>query len=118
MVKLKPIGLSEEDRTDQFEKIIPDSVQKLIDLYKKNHVKYPWNQMDKNEQIFEFRKSLRHDTYKYRIGSIYRVRDPLDRSKEYYFYEKQASVLNQNDDVEHSNRERQREKTFTRHLRT
>jgi hypothetical protein len=41
MVKLKPIGLSEEDSTAPYEKIIPDRVQKLIDLYKKNHVKNP-----------------------------------------------------------------------------
>ena len=42
-------------------------VQKLIDLYRKNHVEYPWTQEDKNEQIFDFRKTLRPDTYRYNI---------------------------------------------------
>jgi hypothetical protein len=56
MTRLKPIGLSQEDREEPYEIIIPDRVQKLIDLYKKNHVEYPWTTEDKkNEQIFEYR---------------------------------------------------------------
>jgi hypothetical protein len=52
MTRLKPIGLSQEDREEPYEIIIPDRVQKLIDLYKKNHVEYPWTTDDKkNEQI-------------------------------------------------------------------
>ena len=52
MTKLKRIGLSQE----AYERVIPDRVQKLIDLYKKNHVEYPWTTDDKkNEQIFEYR---------------------------------------------------------------
>jgi hypothetical protein len=46
---------------------------------------------------------LRPDTYNYNIESIYRVRDPIDKSKEYYFYQKKGKILNQNDDPEYSN---------------
>jgi hypothetical protein len=63
MTKLKPIGLSPEDRQDPVESIVPERVQKLIDLYKKNHYEYPWTHDDKNEQIFEYRRSLRPNTY-------------------------------------------------------
>jgi predicted transcriptional regulator len=37
MTRLKPLGLSEEDRRNPVEGIVPDRVQKLIDLYKKNY---------------------------------------------------------------------------------
>jgi hypothetical protein len=103
MTRLKPIGLSQEDREEPYERIIPDRVQKLIDLYKKNYVEYPWTTEDKNERIFEYRKSLRPETYRYNIQSIYRVRDPIDRSKEFHFYLKKGEILNQNDDTEYSN---------------
>src|SRR5215204_1125254 len=102
-MKLKPYGLTQEDKEEPYVRIIPERVQKLIDLYRKNHVEYPWTQEDKNEQIFDYRKTLRPDTYRYNIESIYRVRDPIDKSKEFYFYQKKGKILNQNDDKEYSN---------------
>ena len=33
----------------------------------------------------------------------YRVRDPIGKSKEYYFYQKKGRILNQNDDAEYTN---------------
>lgn len=89
-MKLKPYGLTQEDKEEPYVRIIPKRVQKIIDLYRKNHVEYPWTQEDKNEQIFEYRKSLRPNTYGYNIESIYRLRDPFDKSKEYYFYQKKG----------------------------
>jgi hypothetical protein len=68
MARLKPIGLSEEDKQNPVESIIPDRVLKLIDLYKKNHYQYPWTHEDKNERTFEYRKSLRPNTYQYSIA--------------------------------------------------
>jgi hypothetical protein len=102
-MKLKPYGLTQEDKEEPYVKIIPERVQKLIDLYRKNHVEYPWTQEDKNEQIFDYRKTLRPDSYRYNIESIYRVRDPIDKSREFYFYQKKGKILNQNDDTEYSN---------------
>jgi hypothetical protein len=78
-------------------------VQKLIDLYAKNHVEYPWTQTDRQEQLFEFRRGLNPSTYRYNIESIYRVRDARDKSKEYYFYQKQGKVENENCETEYSN---------------
>jgi lipoate synthase len=46
---------------------------------------------------------LRPDTYNYNIESIYRVRDPIDKSKEFYFYQKKGKISNQNDDPEYTN---------------
>jgi hypothetical protein len=103
MTRLKPIGLTEADRQNPEESITPDRVKKLIDLYKKNHYHYPWTHEDKNERTFEYRKSLRPNTYQYRVEAIYRVRDPIDKSKEYYFYQKKGRILNQNDDMEYTN---------------
>ena len=103
MTRLKPIGLTEADRQNPEESITPDRVKKLIDLYKKNHYQYPWTHEDKNERTFEYRKSLRPNTYQYRVEAIYRVRDPIDKSKEYYFYQKKGRILNQNDDTEYTN---------------
>jgi hypothetical protein len=103
MARLKSIGLSEEDRQDPAESIIPDRVQKLIELYKKNHYEYPWTSEDKNERTFEHRRSLRPNTYQYSVETIYRVRDSIDKSKEYYFYQKKGCILNQNDDSEYTN---------------
>src|SRR5215210_4930493 len=37
MAKLKPIGASKEDQEEPRLRIIPDRVQKLIDVYRKNH---------------------------------------------------------------------------------
>jgi hypothetical protein len=102
-MKLIPYGLTAEDKEEPYVRVIPDRVQKLIDLYRKNHVEYPWTQEDKNEQIFDFRKTLRPDTYCYNIESIYRVRDSIDKSKEFYFYQKKGKILNQNDDPEYTN---------------
>jgi len=103
MAKLRPVGLSKEDQEEPHTRITPERVQKLIDLYKKNHVEYPWTQTDKNEQIFEYRRSLRPNTYKYDIESVYRVRDTRDKSKEYYFFQKKGSVVNENGEIEYSN---------------
>ena len=47
MAKLRPIGLSKEDQEEPHTRVIPDRVQKLIDLYAKNHVEYPWTQTDR-----------------------------------------------------------------------
>jgi hypothetical protein len=70
MARLKPIGLSEEDKQNPVESIIPNRVQKLIDLHKKNHYEYPWTHEDKNERTFEYRKSLRPNTYQYNVEAI------------------------------------------------
>jgi hypothetical protein len=102
MARLRPVGIPEEDKIEPHTKIIPDRVQKLMDLYAKNHVEYPWTETDKLDQVFEYRKTLRPDTYKYDIESIYRVRDPHDRSKEYYFYQMKGRVDNDNKEPEHS----------------
>jgi hypothetical protein len=37
------------------------------------------------------------------VEAIYRVRDSIDKSKEYYFYQKKGLILNQNDDTEYTN---------------
>ncbi|MGI0002091.1 MAG: hypothetical protein ACRD42_03320 [Nitrososphaeraceae archaeon] len=103
MVKLRPIGLSKEDQEEPYTRVIPDRVQKLIDLYAKNHVEYPWSQEDRQEQIFEYRRTLKPETYKYEIEAVYRVRDARDRSKEYYFYQKKGSVENDNGNTEFTN---------------
>jgi len=102
-MKYRPYGLTEADYKEPHESIIPDRVQKLIDIYHKNKIEYNWTEEDKNERIFEYRQSLRPDTYAYNLEAVYRVRDPADKSKEYYFYQKKGKVLNQNDDPEYSN---------------
>jgi hypothetical protein len=58
---------------------------------------------DRNEQKFEYRKGLKPSSYTYDLEAIYRVRDPHDKSKEYYFFQKKGMVLNDNDDPEYSN---------------
>ena len=40
------------------------------------------SKLDKKEQVFEYRRSLKPSSYKYDILSIYRVRDTRDRSEE------------------------------------
>jgi hypothetical protein len=102
-MRYKSVGIPQEDLEPPYSKIVPDRVQQLTDLYKRNYIVYPWNQEDKNEQLFEYRKSLRLNTYSYRIEAIYRVRDPSDKTKEYYFYQKSAKVLNDRDEPEYSN---------------
>jgi hypothetical protein len=82
---------------------MPERVQKLIDLHHKNKIEYNWSEEDRNEQIFDYRKGLKPSSYTYNLEAIYRVRDPYDRSKEYYFYQKKGRVLNDNDDPEYSN---------------
>jgi hypothetical protein len=41
MARLRPVGIPEQDKIEPHTKIIPDRVQKLMDLYAKNHVEYP-----------------------------------------------------------------------------
>ncbi|MGA7691682.1 MAG: hypothetical protein WCA61_05175 [Nitrososphaeraceae archaeon] len=81
---------------------MPERVQKLIDLHHKNHIEYVWTEEDRNEQIFDYRRSLKSSSYTYDIQAIYRVRDPYDKSKEYYFYQKEGFCLNDNNDPERS----------------
>ena len=59
MAKLKPIGIPQEDQEDPVLKVKPERVQKMIDLYAKNHVQYELTEEDKQERIFEYRRSLR-----------------------------------------------------------
>lgn len=96
MAKLRPINIPPEDKIDPVTKVIPDRVQKLIDLYKKNNVEYPWTEIDKQDQRFEYRRTLKPKTYRYNIESIYRVRDARDYSREYYFehYEFISTFIN------------------------
>lgn len=101
MTRLKPIGLSEEYKQNPVESIIPDRVQKLMDLYKKNRYQYPWTTEDKNERTFKYRKSLRPNTYQHRVEAIYRVRDPIHKSKEYYFYLKKGRPLSPTNPTPH-----------------
>jgi hypothetical protein len=103
MSKYRPYGIEPEEQEEPYTKIIPDRVQKLIDVYHSNHIEYPWSAEDRQEQIFEYRRSRKPESYKYDIDSIYRVRDPRDRSKEYYFYQKKGRCLNDNDSIESTN---------------
>jgi hypothetical protein len=100
MARLKSI-LPEEQQDPQ-SAILPERVAKLIEFYNKNNVQYPWTELDKQEQLFDFRRKLRNDTYTYKITSLYRVRDPAERKKEYYFYEMSATCLNENGGTEYS----------------
>ena len=102
-MRYKTTGIPEEDLEPPYARIIPDRVQKLVELYKKNYIVYPWSREDEDEQIFEYSKTLRPSTYSYSIQSIYRVRDPANKSKEYYFYQKKGKVLNEKDEPEYSN---------------
>ena len=102
-MRYKPYGLTEADLKEPWDDLIPERVQKIIELHHKNFVQYEWTQEDRNERMFEYKKTLRPDTYKFTIEAIYRVRDPSDTSKEYYFYQKKGKVLNNNDDPEYSN---------------
>jgi hypothetical protein len=92
MVRLRPIGLSKEDQEKPHTRVIPYGVQKLIDLYAKNHVEYPWSEEDRQEQTFEDRRTLKPEIYD--IEAVYRVRDARDKSKDYYFYRKKGSIEN------------------------
>ena len=65
MVRYRPYGLTEADLKEPYANIIPDRVKRLIELHHKNHIEYNWDQEDKNEQIFEYRRSLRPTTYSY-----------------------------------------------------
>jgi hypothetical protein len=102
-MRYKPYGLSEADLKPPYADIIPDRVKRLIDLHHKNHVQFDWDQESKNERIFEYRRTLKPNTYSYAIEAIYRVRDPNNKSKEYYFYQQKAKVLNDDDEPEYSN---------------
>jgi hypothetical protein len=96
-MRYKSWGLTESDLKEPYADIIPDRVKRLIDLHHKNLVEFSWDQESKNEQIFEYRRTLRPNTYSYNIESIYRIRDANDKSKEYYFYIKKGRVLNEKD---------------------
>lgn len=87
--------LTPEERAPQT-LIIPNRVQKIIDLYNKNNVEYPWTQEDRDDQTFEYKKSRRLDTYKYNIARIDRVRN-FRGTEEFYFYQMKQSVINDND---------------------
>lgn len=91
-----------EEEADPQSAIIPDRVQKILDLYKRNRIEYTWKEEDRNEQTFEFRRTLRPQTYKYTVNSVYRVRDANNRKKEYYFYQMEATCLNETDSTERS----------------
>jgi hypothetical protein len=103
MPKYQPYGLKDEDLHEPYEKVMPERVKKLIELYHEQHIEYIWNEEDRNERIFDYRKGLRPTTYTYDLEAIYRVRDPYDKKSEYYFYQKKGRVLNDNDDPEYSN---------------
>jgi hypothetical protein len=100
MPKYQPYGLTEEDLVEPHTKIMPERVQKLIDLYHKNKI---WTEEDRNEQILEYRRSQKSSSYTYDLEAIYRVRDPYNKKNEYYFHQKKGRVLNDNDDSEYSN---------------
>jgi hypothetical protein len=102
MVKYSAYGLKDEDLHEPYEKVLPDRVKKLIELYHEQHIEYIWTEEDRNERIFDYRRSQKSSTYKYDIQAIYRVRDPYDKSKEYYFYQKEGTCLNDNGDPERS----------------
>jgi hypothetical protein len=97
MPQLRSKLTPEEKNPEQLK--IPERVQKIIDIYDKNHVEYPWKEEDRIEQIFEYRRSQKPDSYKYRITAIYRGIDAR-REKEYYFYAKKGKVINDNGVVE------------------
>ena len=103
MPKYQPYGINESEQIEPYKKVIPERVQKLIDLAHNNHIEHPWDAEDVNEQLFEYRRSLKRSSYTYNLEAIYRVRDPYDKKNEYYFYQKKGRVLNDNDDPEYSN---------------
>lgn len=100
MAKYKS-ALTPEQSNPQ-EAIIPERVAKLQELFKKNNIVYELDQADKAEQLFEFRRQMRPNTYQYNVYAVYRVRDQSDRKKEYYFYAKEGYCLNQNGGTERS----------------
>jgi hypothetical protein len=73
IMKYQPYGLSEDDLTEPHIKVMPERVQKLIELHHKNKIEYVWTEEDRNEQIFDYRKGLRPTTYTYDLEAIYRV---------------------------------------------
>jgi hypothetical protein len=103
MPRYTPYGLTEDDIVEPYTKVTPERVKSLMEIYRRNHIEYPWTEEDRNEQMFDYRRGLKSTTYTYVLEAIYRVRDPLDKSKEYYFYQKKGRVLNDNDDPEYSN---------------
>jgi hypothetical protein len=94
-------ALSNEEQNPQ-DAVVPERIQQLKDLYKKNHLEYQLNQEDEQEKTFEFRRRHRPTTYQYNILSIYRVRDPLVKKNEHYFYSKEGTCLSDNDTTERS----------------
>jgi hypothetical protein len=58
-MRYKTTNIPEEDLSPPYAKIIADRVQKLVELYKKNYIVYLWSREDEDEQIFEYRKTLK-----------------------------------------------------------
>jgi hypothetical protein len=51
MPKYQPYGLTEDDLTEPHTKIMPERVQKLIDLYHKNKIEYKWTEEEGHEVV-------------------------------------------------------------------
>jgi hypothetical protein len=49
MPRYQPYGLTEDDTVEPHTKVMPERVQKLIDLYHKNKIEYVWSEEDRNE---------------------------------------------------------------------
>ena len=92
-MKYAPYGIDESEQIEPYKKVIPESVQKLIDLAHQNKIEYPWDAEDVNEQIFEYRRSLKRSSYTYNLEAIYRVRDPYDKKNEYYFLSEKGESI-------------------------
>lgn len=86
--------LTPEERAPQAA-IVPDRVQRILNLYAKNHIEYNWTQEDRGEQNFEYWRQKHKDSYKYSIIRIDRVRDARG-TEEFYFYQMKQSALNDN----------------------
>ena len=78
MPKYAPYGLTEEDLHEPHEKVMPERVQKLIELHHKNKIEYNWTEEDRNEQKLEYRKGLKPASYTYVLEAIYKpVKIPM-----------------------------------------
>jgi hypothetical protein len=75
MPRYTPYGLTEDDNVEPHTKVTPERVKSLMEIYRRNHIEYPWTEEDRNEQIFDYRIGLKSTTYTYVLEAIYRVRD-------------------------------------------